>query len=229
MSKWDTQGGRWVRWGATALAALILTCVGCETGSEDETASVGDSSGVDGYFASNPPYDGSDIGEPETTQMSIAPSSYSISIVDQQVAFVASGGEGDYSWSLSDTANGTLTTKGANQAVYSVKAIGNNSVIVQDAAGHYAIAYILPVTDSMTLTPVGLDMLSTVTSAGFAVSGGTPPYTWSVANPALGTVTYSSGSSYEASYTRVSGAAGVNVITVTDAEGRTASATITQL
>ena len=81
---------------------------------------------------------------------------------------------------------------------------------------------------TMTISPVSVSLIGGALYASFTVSGGAPPYSWTSGNTAMGTVSYSASSSYLAAYTAVPGAYGVNVITVIDAEGRTASATITQ-
>ena len=81
---------------------------------------------------------------------------------------------------------------------------------------------------TMTISPASVTLSAGALNASFTVSGGTPPYSWTSGNPGAGTVSYSAGSSYVAAYTAVAGAYGQNVITVIDAEGRTASATVTQ-
>ncbi|MEI7902997.1 MAG: hypothetical protein WCK89_22365 [bacterium] len=102
-------------------------------------------------------------------------------------------------------------------------------MIVQDDGGHYAAAHISPIAaDTVAISPASASLSGGALYVSFAVSGGTPPYSWTSGNILLGTITTNSSSSYVAAYTAFAGVYGVNVITVIDAEGRTASATITQ-
>ncbi|MDP2991520.1 MAG: hypothetical protein Q8O57_13250, partial [Kiritimatiellota bacterium] len=111
---------------------------------------------------------------------------------------------------------------------YTCLQVGNNDVIVQDDSGHYAAAHISPVANTMTISPASAALAGGALNVSLAVAGGTPPYSWTSGNTALGTVSYSASSSYVAAYKAVASAYGQNVVTVIDAEGRTASATITQ-
>ncbi|MBI2440782.1 MAG: hypothetical protein HYV35_05355 [Lentisphaerae bacterium] len=201
--------------------ALLLAFTGCEDPTDE------DSSGADSYFDNNP-YTSASRDTPLPSVLALTPSFGTASIIGQTIAFVVSGGYGAYHWSVSDASVGTVASKGANMALYTAVAIGNNDVIVQDDEGHYAVAHISPVVDTPGITPSAVTLKSGALYASFTVSGGTPPYTWTSGNTSLGTVSYSAASSYVAAYTAVSGAYGVNEITVVDAEGRTASATVTQ-
>lgn len=205
-------------------AALVLLG-GCE-GSSD-----GDASGAEQYLDHNP-YTSSPRPEPTAQTLVLSPISYMVSFVNQEVAFTVSGGEGAYHWYASNPDNGAILSKGANQAVYVVKQVAVNSIEVQDESGHYAVAYITTSSStgavSMVVSPASVTLSGGQRFASFTVTGGTPPYTWTSGNVQLGTVAYSAGASYVASYTAVSGAYGQNVVTVVDVEGGIASATITQ-
>ena len=205
-----------------ACLAVLLAFSGCE-GTTDE-----DSSGVDSYFKNNPYQSAARDATTRSADLTITPASATASIVGQAIAFTVSGGEGAYYWGVSDNAYGRIESQGSAAAVYTCLRVGNNDVIVQDDGGHYATAHISPVTDAMAITPPSVSLSAGELYVSFAVSGGTPPYSWTSGNPAMGTVSYSASSSYAASYTAVAGAYGQNVITVIDAEGRTASATITK-
>jgi len=201
--------------------AVLLAFSGCE-GTTDE-----DSSGVDSYIKSNP-YQSASRDTPSPNILQIAPDKATASIIGQTTIFTVSGGEGAYTWGLSDSANGKIVSRGADQAIYTCLLVGNNDVVVQDAAGHYASARITPVIDAMTISPASVSLSGGALYASFTVSGGTPPYSWTAGNLGLGTVSYSTGSSYVAAYKAVAGAYGQNGITVIDAEGRTKSASVTQ-
>jgi len=203
------------------LAVLLAFC-GCE-GATDE-----DSSGVDAYLAAHP-YQSASRDTPSAVVLTLSPVSGVANAIGQTLVFKASGGEGTFHWGVSHTTIGKIESKGADQAIYTCLVVGDNDVIVQDDGGHYASAHIAPVAaGTIAISPGSVTLSSGALNASFAVSGGTPPYSWTSGNPKLGTVSYSAGSSYVASYTAVAGAYGQNVITVIDANGRTTSATVTQ-
>ena len=201
--------------------AVLLAFSGCEVSTDD------DSSGVDAYLAAHP-YTSASRDTPQPTVLTIAPLQATASIVGQTIAFTASGGNGAFHWGVSDSVDGKIESKGADQALYTCLQVGNNDVIVQDDSGHYAVAHISPVVDAMTISPASVSLSGGALYVSLAVSGGKSPYSWTAGNTALGTVSYSASSTYVAAYTAVSGAYGQNAITVIDAEGRTASAIITQ-
>ncbi len=200
--------------------ALALMLSGCE-GERDDTT------GVDGYFKANP-YTSAERTDPLPTTMDVSPISAKISIIGQEVVFTASGGTGSYHWSLANEDYGSLSSRGANQCIYTCKMVGNNDVIVTDDGGQYASAHISPVADTMSVTPASVSLSGSSRYVSFTVSGGTPPYSWTSGNASLGTVSYSASTSYTAGYTAAAGAYGQNNITVRDAEGRIATASVTQ-
>lgn len=202
--------------------ALLLAFSGCE-GATDE-----DNSGAGSYFKNNP-YQSESRDTPLSTIMAISPAFATASIIGQNIIFTVSGGYGAYHWSVGDEAVGEIRSRGANQAMYTCLQIGNNDVTVQDEEGHFVNAHISPVTDAMTVSPASVTLSGGALNVSFTVSGGTAPYSWTSGNPGLGTVSYSAGSSYVAAYAAVDGAYGQNSVTVVDSEGRTASATVTQL
>lgn len=199
----------------------LFVLAGCEGSSNDDV------SGVNEYFDNNP-YSSTPRIEPGAQDLDVRPQSYAVSFINQEVVFTVSGGEGDYHWYVSNHANGDINSPGANQAVYIVKQLAVNSITVQDDAGRYGVSYITIGSTTISISPSSVTLSSGQLQASFTVSGGTAPYTWTSGNVQLGTVSYSAGSSHVAAYTAVSGASGQNVITVKDAEGRIASATITQ-
>lgn len=210
----------------TSLAMVCLAVLLAFSGCEGTTTE--DSSGVDAYLAAHP-YTSAPRDTPLTSILQITPATATASIIGQTIVFLASGGGGAYHWGVSDSAGGKIESQGANQALYTCLQVGNNDVIVQDESGHYAVAHISPVAaDTMTISPSSVSLSGGALNASFAVTGGTPPYSWTSGNTALGTVSYSASSSYLAAYTAVAGAYGQNVITVIDSGGRTASATVTQ-
>jgi hypothetical protein len=204
-----------------AVCGLVLAAAlaGCEGEKNDPT-------GADAYFKNNP-YSSEDRPDTLLPTLDITPSLATLSIIGQEIIFTASGGDGIFHWSISND-NGEINSQGANQCSYKCRKVGNNDVIVQDESGHYASAHITPTIDKMTVTPSSVSLSAGARYVAFTVSGGTPPYAWTSGNPSLGTISYSSATSYTAGYTAVAGAAGQNTITVLDAEGRVATASVTQ-
>lgn len=203
-------------------SAGLLMLAGCEGSSSDDV------SGADRYFDSNP-Y-ASEARDDYPSVLYLEPKSYLVTYVGQTVAFSVSGGEGNYHWSLSFDGNGSINPMGANQAVYNVRRVAPNSVTVQDEAGHFGVAYIQTASSTnavnLAISPPSVTLADGQRYASFTASGGTAPYAWISGNTQLGTISYAAGASHVASYTAVAGAAGQNVITVVDAAGLTASATV---
>ncbi|MFC1453827.1 hypothetical protein ACFLQL_01460 [Verrucomicrobiota bacterium] len=199
--------------------ALAFFMTGCEGEKNDPT-------GSEAYFDNN--QYSSDERTDASQTLNITPIYATIDIVGGKVVFTASGGVGTYHWSVSNDDNGQVTSSGANQCVYLCKRVGNNDVIVTDDGGHFASANVTPVTDTMSVTPESVILVGTERYVAFTVTGGTPPYTWTSGNASLGAISYSATTSYTAGYTAVSGAYGENTISVRDAEGRVATASVEQ-
>ncbi len=208
---------------AALVVAALLMAGGCETDPDENE----DYAGADEYFEKNP-YSGGDREEPASADLEITPELQMISVVGSTAVFEGKGGVGPYTWSVSTPENGSVVSMGWSEAVYTCLQVGYNSVMVIDQEGHSAVAGITPVEDTMTIYPSEIDLMGTAYYASFSVTGGSPPYSWSVGNVGMGTISYSADSSHTAGYTAVPSAYGVNVVTVVDAEGQTASATITQ-
>ena len=202
--------------------ALAFIMTGCEGEKNDPT-------GSEAYFDNNP-YSSDERPDPLADTLNITPDSAALDIVGGEIVFTASGGVGVYHWSVSNDDNGQVSSSGANQCVYLCNKVGNNDVIVTDDGGHFASAHITPVTDTMSVTPetVSLDTSAGERYVSFTVTGGTAPYTWTSGNASLGVISYSASTSYTAGYTAVSGAYGENTISVRDAEGRVATASVKQ-
>lgn len=204
-----------------ACLAMLLAFNGCE-GTTDE-----DSSGVDAYLAAHP-YTSASRDTPLSPNLTISPLQATASISGQTIGFTASGGDGVYHWGVSDTAYGKIASDSACQALYTCLQVGNNDVIVQDDSGHYTAAHISPAATSIIISPASASLSGGARNVSFVVAGGTAPYSWTSGDTTLGTISYSASSSYVATYTAVVGAYGQNIVTVLDADGQSASATITQ-
>lgn len=199
---------------STAIAGALLWC-GCDTDSASEG-------------------------------ISIAPESIVVK-PGQTVTFKASGGY-EYSWKLNpNDGSGTLNTSKGESVIYTCMSTNIGSmpkqvIVTSTIAGtseggtSNATPYSMEATaevywaggtgggGSISITPSGTQNIATNGTKTYAVSGGTPPYTWSVGNTALGTLSTSSGAStiYTAKGT------GNNTITVADSASHTDSESISQ-
>jgi hypothetical protein len=207
---------------AVTLSALFIIA-GCEGEPDDNE----DYAGVDEYFEKNP-YDGEDREDPGTADLEIDPVLQMMSKIGSTAIFQGKGGVGPYTWSVSNPDCGSVESLGWSEAMYTCLKVGDNNVIVIDEQGHMASAIIQPEQDTLTIYPASIDLIGAAYYASFSVSGGAPPYSWTVGNVGMGTISYSASDTQTAGYTAVPGTYGVNVVTVTDSEGRVASATVTQ-
>jgi hypothetical protein len=97
---------------------------------------------------------------------------------------------------------------------------------VQDANGNRATTTVTSDENpQLKVTPSVVTMPPSQATQAFAVSGGTAPYTWSVSDGSLGSITFVSNDM--ATYTR-SAKSGPNHIRVRDAAGFEAGATANQ-
>jgi hypothetical protein len=84
----------------------------------------------------------------------------------------------------------------------------------------------LPAPGALVVNPSSITLASTNTYAVFSVTGGTPPYRWSLSDSSLGSIPDTTASSI--TYTRTASALGVNILSVVDYNRWSASATIYQ-
>lgn len=146
---------------------------------------------------------------PATTALAVSPAGARIA-AGAQIVFSASGGTAPYSWSVANAAIGTIN---ATTGTFVAGAAGGvTTVTARDAAGASA-------SQSVTVTPLAIaPNTATVAigaSAALSVSGGTAPFTWTSANPAVATIT---------SLGVLTGvSAGTTTVSVRDANGVTAT------
>lgn len=212
-------------WPLGLLLAAVLGLAGCEGGSDS------DKSEADQYFKDHP-YESTERDPTQPPVIEVTPSIQIVTRIGQEVVFTARGGDGVYRWSLLDYAAGSLLSHGANQALYTCLQLKANDIRIEDNSGHFGLARITSDQTTqevaMAISPSSITLSGGSQQASFIVNGGMAPYTWSVANASLGIITYSVGTSWQASYTAVAGAYGQNIITVVDSAGRRTSATVTQ-
>ena len=206
---------------ATMAAFFVIT--GCE--SEPST----DADGL-GNYTSEPR-----MGE-GARELTISVEPSIVYAVGDAVLLSVNNGDTPFSWSVADSSAGSIEVRdNTRQAVYTCLEVIPATVLVTDSQGRSGYATILangsPVPSSLNLSPDTVTVPSGATGRqiDFSVSGGVPPYNWSVSVQALGSIASSGSQEQNATYTVGGpGASGENVITVRDQSGRSTTATVTQ-
>lgn len=200
------------RWSLRAVIPVLLALGFLGTGCEDDK-SVDD---MDALLNEHP-Y-ASEERVVRSREMEILPSQAEGNRIGQTLHFKVRGGGKPYHWRVADPSRGSLEVRNMTEAIYTVRRIGNNDIIVTGHGGLSAIAKVLG--ELQELEPITADP-SVLPNDGevsiLTVSGGVAPYQWSVEYPSRGNLLATSGTSV--SYVRNS--AGDNVIRVTDGAGVT--------
>lgn len=97
--------------------------------------------------------------------------------------FAVSGGLGPYQWSSSDTSVASID----NQGLLTAAAAGRVRVGVSDRSGQRASSEDIEVRAGLSVAPAEIT-LQVDETASLAASGGTPPYQWASADPAIAAV-----------------------------------------
>ena len=196
------------RWGL-ALAVLVAAASGCDINSS--VAGDEDSDGGGDFF--------------------ITPKSVSLGFDESQATFSVTGGDMPLEWSLSDESLGSLSATDGRIANYSRAGVseGVNEIKVVDVIGRTARAVVVQDDTVEAGPPVISPARSRIAEAGgsvtLIVNRGAPPYSWSMSDASLGSLSNTSQPSVN--YHR-NATAGVNTIFVTDSAGETGSATVEQ-
>jgi len=157
--------------------------------------------------------------------IAVSPSSATISVNNDTEKFTASGGSGSYTWSVNNSSYGTLNNSSGASVTYTRKAAGNNSITVKDTDNNSTTVSITqPAAAAIAISPTSKTLNSDNETVAFTASGGSGSYTWFITSSTFGSLNTSQGSAV--TYTRK--AAGSNIITVSDTDSGSASATITQ-
>ncbi|TAN38157.1 MAG: hypothetical protein EPN23_03060 [Verrucomicrobia bacterium] len=213
-----------IKWQLPALiVSMGLVAMGLQSGCEGTSGP--DTNGVDSYFADHP-YVSDPRNPTSPSDLTVTPSSATVSYVGQVITFTVKGGTPAYHW---DVVNGNGRIRSADgdgsQGIYNADVVGANSVVVFDASGHSAIAAVTIFTaSSLTISPTSATATNNTQRIVFTASGGTPPYTWDTGDHSRGIVETTTGSSV--SYKRIS--AGDNSVNVHDTGTGSASAVVSQ-
>lgn len=211
---------RWRIAGALMMTLALFAGPGCET--DDHV----DSGQIDDYFEANPYVSGE---RPEGFHyLRITPASASVTYVGEVVRFQVDGGTKPYSWEVANSRAGAIAPTRVNEALYTVRNLENNDVMVFDRGGRSGVAKITvpgappgtPLTASASPNILGHDGDRCLLTA----RGGTPPYRWTLQDAALGSLDTDVGATVI--YTR--NRPGDNSARVTDAAGNTAAVVIQQ-
>jgi hypothetical protein len=195
---------------------------------EDEPSTGGDD--LDTYFATHPYVSDprNDSGVPPLTMI---PISAIASFVGQQISFVISGGNPPYHWDVANTTYGRVdqSQDATDHAIYIANVVAPNSVIAYDSNGRSGIGEIVTGANNMQVTPLTATIPATNQPGGqiqFTVSGGIPPYqAWQVSRPDIATI--SASGLYRSTGIAPVGAAVEVTVSILDAAGNVAEATVT--
>ncbi len=198
---------------------LALTAILCGGGCEDEP----ETSELDLFFAQHPFI--TDPRNDVTRKLDVAPQDATVTYPGQKIAFTVLGGKKDYRWAVAIPGRGTIHSTGPNQAIYTVLIVAPNTVIAYDDDGRTGISEIKASTSSLTASASPSSLAVNGDMAVITVSGGYPPYVWTVVDASLGHLV---GGNTGVSVVYVRDHSGDNAVQVQDQAGNVANVVITQ-
>jgi hypothetical protein len=163
---------------------------------------------------------------PTNTGVAISPSgTISLSVGGQQT-INATGGSGTYSWSLGNGTIGTLNTTSGASVSYTATQTGTQTVTVNSGDSSASLTINQGSTsNSLTVSPSSTTLGTNGDTRQFTATGGSGSgYTWSILNGNVGKI--DNPTANPVTYTRST--SGNNSITVTDSQGSSKTASITQ-
>ncbi len=173
-----------LRWVGVVVAAtgMMAGWVGCEDEDSPSTSE------LDNWFA-NHPYVSDPRSGTSVRDITVSPSQATITHAGQQVNFRAIGGKPPYHWAVSVPSRGTISALSSTyEAIYTVALVDENDIIVYDSRGQAGIATVSGESSAL----VAVANPDTITQPGgrsiLTATGGIPPYTWTVADIALGSL-----------------------------------------
>lgn len=177
---------RRIVWRAAGWMVMALSLAVGLTACEDEDSP--DTSELDNWFAQHPyvsdPRSGTSVRD-----ITVSPSAATITHAGQQINFRAVGGKPPYTWAVSVPARGTIAALSSTyEAIYTVTLVDDNDIIVYDSRGQAGVASVSGESSALVATANP----DTITQPGgrsiLTATGGIPPYTWTVADIALGSI-----------------------------------------
>jgi hypothetical protein len=173
-------------WMSAGWVVLALALGVGLTACEDEDSP--DTSELDNWFKEHPYVSDPRYGT-SLRDVSVSPSSATITHAGQQISFRAIGGKGPYTWAVSVPARGTIAALSSTyEAIYTVTLVDDNDIIVYDSRGQAGVATVSGEATALVATANP----DTITQPGgrsiLTATGGIPPYTWTVADIALGSI-----------------------------------------
>jgi len=148
----------------------------------------------------------------------------------ESVSFTASGGDGTYSWSRSETGFGTLSSTSGTTVTYTAGDETGTQIITVQSGGETVTRRVNQTAaaggGTLAISPSVANAANVNSGASevFTASGGTAPYTWTVSNSATGSVSPMQG--VNVTYSAVG--TDTQTLTVTDNDGSSQSITIVQ-
>lgn len=153
-------------------------------------------------------------------KFTISPSSASCYTNDIKKEFIVTGGTAPYSWKVSDSSRGSLSSTSGSTVTYtSAHIAGDNTITVADSSSNTVTAtvtYYASAPSGLKISPPQRTFTTNYYKDIFSATGGSGSYQWYVADESLGKVSSDSGSSITYTSTRKTG---VNTITVIDNSG----------
>ncbi len=209
----------WTALTAVIVGVTVFAFVGCE----DEPALTStDDLLNDTVLPENP--------SPNSIQPVVDPAAKHVTTNNQRISFRVKGGVEPYRWSVGSDDRGVLTSMGTrgDYAIYTVRAVAPNTVVVIDGLGRSAVAELTTTaSDTLQIIPEEITLVNPPVGpvAVLQVVGGVPPYSdWNETFPALGVV-----GADDAYYVMTAGGEGTNLITVTDSEANVAQCSVVHL
>ncbi|NQU39037.1 MAG: hypothetical protein HQ523_03705 [Lentisphaerae bacterium] len=164
----------------------------------------------------------------EYDPLAIIPESTALATDGDTANFIASGGLPPYQWSLVYNSQGQIVGSDTGTVMlYRRLDEGDQVIILEDALGSFTQAQVAQAAPTPpVIQPSNVTLATNETTFAFAVTGGTPPFSWLVLT-GTGSLTPNTGTAVV--YTRGVGNPPNNyIIRVTDSASQSALATITQ-
>lgn len=153
---------------------------------------------------------------PGPVTLSISPASIQIAVGSAQ-QFTAAGGTPPYTWSVNNSAVGTIAP---STGTFTARAVGTVKVVATDSTLKVSSPVTVAVA-GMAIAPANVTQLRLSNKVTFTVTGGTPPFMWSSNSPGVAAVTGSGSGSQNGVLALLAG--GSFTLTATDSTGAVAT------